>query len=55
MSRLVGFARPRTSLDKNKNKKKNSIVLATMCTNMRIEIIINHSFKSLEGNKKEDN
>ena len=26
-----------------------------MCTNMRIEIIINHSFKSPEGNKKEDN
>ena len=33
------------------NRKKNIIVLATMYTNMRIEIIINHSFKSPERNK----
>ena len=32
-------------------RKKYSIVLATMYTNMRIKIIINHSFKSPERNK----
>ena len=31
--------------------KKVSLVLATMCSNTRIEIMIKHSFKSPERNK----
>ena len=42
----VGFARPGASVD-----KKVSLVLATMCSNTRIEIMIKHSFKSPETNK----
>ena len=46
----VGFARPGPSVD-----KKFSLVLATMCSNTRIEIMIKHGHHHLKQTKQEAN